>query len=70
VQNAKRKLKKGNETDRNICKLVVQHLRRENRKEKCKRPESFHTSKRVYNKRDPIDPVVPKKSGNGKLKYD
>ncbi len=59
----------GNETDRNICKLVVQHLRRENRKEKCKRPESVHTSKRVYkyNKRDPLDPVVPKKSRNGKL---
>lgn len=62
--------KNGNETDRNICKLVVQHLRRENRKEKCKRPESFHTSKRVYNKRDPLDPVVPKKSRNGKLYYD
>ena len=59
--------KNGNETDRNICKLVVQHLRRENRKEKCKRSVSFQTSKRVYNKRDPLDPVVPKKSRNGKL---
>ncbi|EFX74981.1 hypothetical protein DAPPUDRAFT_108355 [Daphnia pulex] len=56
--------KNGNETDRNKCKLVVQHLRRENRKEKCKRPESFHTLKRVYNKRDPLDPVVTKKSRN------
>ncbi len=36
----KKILKNENETDRNICKLVVQHLRRENRKEKCKIPES------------------------------
>jgi hypothetical protein len=60
-----KKIKKhGNETDRNICKLVVQHLRRENIKEKCKRPESFNSLNRVYNKRDPLDPVVPKKSRN------
>jgi len=54
----KQKQNNGNETDRNICKLVVQHLRREIRKERRNRPESFRTSKRVYHKRDPLDPSL------------
>ncbi|KZS04105.1 Uncharacterized protein APZ42_033058 [Daphnia magna] len=59
---AKTKQKKGSSIDKSICKLVVQDLKREIRKEKCKQPASFHASTRVYKKRDPPDPSVNKKS--------